>query len=207
MPVSQLLKEGNVGPNQQSFATEPSQHLFDKHSWSYDKLFTDTGTLSRTNSPSGSGPDWDGLDDAVVAAEGAGSRFHLVKQLFGCRRESLISEQETGQGDHSKCSSQGENSKCFAGDVEVNKQGCCNSIPDETEHRSHAPLEDGANSPGYPYASHLESNNDEPGNRKAYSDFTDSFRSWPLELRGRAAEWRLSPTVSPHSIAALAAHT
>jgi hypothetical protein len=201
MPAAQL--EASDGGPQKPLATEPSQQLSDKQGWACDKHFTDSGTLSRTNSPGSSGPDWDGLDDAVCS-EHRGPRFHLVKQLFGSRRESFLSEQETAQGDHSKCSSQGDNSKYGSVEVDnkyppaVSEHGCCNSTPDLSAHRSPAQMEDGSQSLGPSRNSHVEDNMDEPGNRKACGDISE-FRSWPLELRGRAAEWQLSPTVSSPS--------
>lgn len=193
----------------------------DQFGYSSERSFTESGTLTRTNSPNFLGPesaveanpDPHKLEEANQDSH-KNSRFNLVKQLFSSRRDSLLSEIETAEGDHSKGSSIGETGsnrpRASSESIQVPKyqqrilsrkshdldiENCAAIISegnDSPQRQQQAPA---------PHEKQVQPNNSPP----VYETCSEScdaslrgisaFRSWPLELRGRAAEWRLRPSV------------
>ena len=192
--------------------------------------WTETGSLSRTNSRSSLGPDsvCPGSSSHMNPEEFSHKnfKFNLVKQLFGARRDSLASEQDTAIGDHSKCSSVSETesktekraqrtSMTEERRISTDKSGCeqktsSSYLNQRSSKRDKLDSQqDEVTEPSNSQQAFLKSETKLDRNciremcDEVSSRDVSSFRSWPLELRSRAAEWRIDPTVSsaPHSLA------
>lgn len=192
-------------------ASNPRFDWSDQFGYSSERSFTESGPLTRTNSPSTSGPE-NAETGSVDFESSKSSRFNLVKQLFTPRRDSVLSELETAEGDHSKSSSETDSnrprqdgdplstgkhqqrrlSSSRSHDVDI--ENCTIIIAEGNDaphrHQHEPPGEKLAEASSHSAGPDLVEESCELDIREI-----SSFRSWPLELRGRAAEWCLCPSV------------
>ena len=171
---------------------------------------TEENSLTHTTSTSWANAD--GTQNRSDDIRPKNSNFNLVRQLFSSTRDSVASDQDTAVGDHSKCSSICDadlNPAQPASDCAFREQrlSCaeigCQRRP-TIQHFSEG-MKRALNPSQKSFKSEMNLEGTEPVSDDGRIDACDdamlrdvaAFRSWPLELRSRAAEWRIDPTVSP----------